>query len=238
VVGCGPGRGRVGRGAGAGGGRRLLADELPAFQVAGALISSGPATSQKVVALTFDDGPDGRYVDEILADLGAHDAKATFFVIGEVARKEPAALRQLAAAGQQLGNHSYTHVRLVGVAVGRVAGEVERTDAVIRAAGFREEIFFRPPYCKKLVSEPYYLATHDRVSVTWDLEPDSMDGLAGDPQAMTDYVADNVHPGVIILLHPWGAGRDASRQALPMILQALAAKGYAFVSVSELLAER
>ncbi len=206
-------------------------------QVAGMLVSHAD-TQRQAVALTFDDGPDARYVDEVLADLAAHDAKGTFFVIGRVAQRDPAALEALVAAGEEIGNHSFTHRRLVGVSVDAVASEVERTDALITAAGFTGEIFFRPPYCKKLVSEPYYLATHDRTSVTWDLEPDSMGSLAGDAQAMTDYVVANVRPGAIILLHPWGEGRAASRRALPLILEALAAKGYGFVTVSELLASR
>ena len=205
------------------------------FQVAGRLVSHGE-TADRVVALTFDDGPSSAYVDEVLADLERYDAKGTFFVIGETARKDPAALRKLLAAGEQIGNHSYTHRRLVGVSVDAVAAEVERADEVIRAAGYRGEILFRPPYCKKLVSEPYYLATHDRTSVTWDLEPDSMGALAGDAGAMTDQVVGNVHPGSIILLHPWSREGEATRAALPLILQALAAKGYRFVTVSELLA--
>jgi peptidoglycan-N-acetylglucosamine deacetylase len=207
-------------------------------QVSGTLVSRGSAAPQKSVALTFDDGPAGAYVDEIIAVLDEYHAKGTFFVVGEVAQKQPAALRKLVAAGEQIGNHSYTHPRLVGVSVGRVADEVERADAVIRAAGYGGEIFFRPPYCKKLVSEPYYLATHHRTSVTWDLEPDSIGSLADDPQAMATYVADNVRPGSIVLLHPWGEYGDASRRALPLILEALAAKGYSFTTVSGLLASR
>jgi len=207
------------------------------FQVAGQLVPS-VGTSDRVVALTFDDGPSSAYVDGILADLAQYVAEGTFFVVGAAAQEDPAALRKLVAAGHEIGNHSYRHRRLVGVSVDTVASEVERTDEVIRAAGFRGEIFFRPPYCKKLVAAPYYLATHDRTSVTWDLEPDSMGSLAGDAEAMTDHVLAQVRPGSIILLHPWGDEGDATRAALPLILQALAAKGYAFVTVSELLARQ
>lgn len=205
------------------------------YQVAGELVSSAPATADKVVALTFDDGPSTRYVDDVLAHLDRYDAKGTFFVIGVVAGEQPQALRRLVAAGHEIGNHTYTHPRLVGVSVERVGAEVERTDAVIRAAGFQGPILFRPPYCKKLLSAPYYLWRHGRTSVTWDLEPDSMESLAGDPKDMTRYVTANVRPGSIILLHPWSKDGAASRRALPLILKALAAKGYRFVTVSELL---
>jgi peptidoglycan/xylan/chitin deacetylase (PgdA/CDA1 family) len=144
-------------------------------------------------------------------------------------------LRRLVSAGHEIGNHTYTHPRLVGVSVERVAAEVERADAVIRAAGCEGSILFRPPYCKKLLSAPYYLWRHGRTTVTWDLEPDSMGSIAGDPRAMTRYVTANVRPGSIILLHPWSKQGDASRRALPLILKALAAQGYRFVTVSELL---
>jgi peptidoglycan/xylan/chitin deacetylase (PgdA/CDA1 family) len=207
------------------------------FQVAGALVSSVPA-SQRSVALTFDDGPNARYVDEVLADLARYDARGTFFVVGAAAQEDPAALRKLVAAGEEIGNHSFTHARLVGVAVGRVADEVERTDAVIRAAGYGGPIFFRPPYCKKLVSAPYYLWRQGRTTVTWDFEPDSTASPAGDPRAMARSVAANARPGSIILLHPWGEAGGASRRALPLILEALAARGYSFVTISELLAAR
>ena len=207
------------------------------LQVAGAVMSSGPV-SQRAVALTFDDGPSAVYVDEVLADLERYDARGTFFVVGAAAQKDPGALRKLVAAGEEIGNHSFTHARLVGVSVERVADEVERTDAVVRAAGYGGPILFRPPYCKKLLSAPYYLWRHGRTTVTWNLEPDSTASLAESPQAMARYVAAKARPGSIILLHPWGRATGASRRALPLILQALAARGYSFVTVSELLAAR
>ena len=66
---------------------------------------------KRVVALTFDDGPDEAYVDEVLGVLARYGARGTFFVIGSVARDDPASLRRLVAAGQEVGNHSYTHRR-------------------------------------------------------------------------------------------------------------------------------
>ncbi len=205
------------------------------FQVAGRIVAR-VQTDQRVVALTFDDGPSSAYVTQVLEALGRHRAPGTFFVVGSTARADPAALRALVAAGQEIGNHSYTHRRLIAVSVDTVAAEVRRTDEVIRAGGFAGPILYRPPYCKKLVSAPYYLWRHGRTTVTWDLEPDSIAAIAEDPRAMTDYVTANVRPGSIILLHVWPASRDASRRALPMILAALARRGYRFVTVSRLLA--
>ena len=130
-------------------------------------------TADKLVALTFDDGPAAEYVDGVLADLDKYDARGTFFVIGAAAKDNRQALRKLVAAGEEIGNHSYTHPRLVFVSTGVVAREIESTDRVIRSAGYRGPILFRPPYSKRLVSAPYYLWRHDRTTVMWDLAPDS-----------------------------------------------------------------
>jgi peptidoglycan/xylan/chitin deacetylase (PgdA/CDA1 family) len=193
------------------------------------------ATTHKVVALTFDDGPEDMYVRELLAELRQYDAHATFYVIGADARAHPAAMTALVAAGEELGNHSFDHRRLVFVSTSTVRNEIGTTDAVIRASGYTGPITVRPPYAKKLLSYPFEMASGGRTTVMWDLEPDSL-AIGDDAEAMTQYVVDNVRPGSIIELHFWAAGNDATRRALPMIMAALSEQGYSFPTVSELLA--
>ena len=195
-------------------------------------------TTRKVVALTFDDGPSSQYVNQVLAELDRYGVRATFFVIGAEAKTDPPALRALIVGRQEIGNHSYGHQRLVFVSTKTVAAEVEAADQVIRAAGYTGPIAFRPPYGKKLLSAPYYLWRHGRTTVMWDVAPDSIAGIAGDPRALTRYVLDNVRPGSIIELHPWSSGAAATRDALPGIIAGLRAGGYQLVTVSELLALR
>jgi peptidoglycan-N-acetylglucosamine deacetylase len=195
-------------------------------------------TTRKVVALTFDDGPDDVYASLIVNDLRQYGAKGTFYVIGVDAAEHPAALRTLVAAGEEIGNHSYDHRRLVFVSTTTVRHEVDAADAVIRTAGYTGPITFRPPYAKKLLSYPFEMASAGRITVMWDLEPDSKADISSGPQAMTQYVVDGVQPGSIIELHPWGAGNEATRKALPLIMSALRQGGYQFVTVSELLALR
>lgn len=195
-------------------------------------------TTHKVVALTFDDGPDDAHVGEIVDDLQQAGAKGTFYVIGAEAAAHPAALRALVAAGEEIGNHSYNHRRLVFVSTTTVRHEVDATDEVIRAAGYTGPITFRPPYAKKLLSYPFEMASAGRTTVMWDLEPDSVSAIRNDPEAMTQYVADNVRPGSIIELHPWYPGSAATRKALPLIEEELRQDGYTFVTVSQLLALR
>ena len=195
-------------------------------------------TARKVVALTFDDGPSYLYSSELIADLRRYDARATFYVVGATAAAQRDALRSLIASGQEIGNHSYTHRRLVFVSTNTASEEVTSADAVIRAAGFTGPITVRPPYAKKLLSLPWELWRDDRVTVMWDLEPDSLASTRDDPAAMTRYVMDNVRPGSIILMHPWASENAATRRALPAILAGLRDRGYEVVTASDLLALR
>ena len=81
--------------------------------------------------------------------------------------------RKIVAAGHEVGNHSYSHVRMLLVTPSFVQQEIEKTDRLIRAAGYDREINFRPPYGKKLFALPWYLSKTGRKTITWDVEPDS-----------------------------------------------------------------
>lgn len=193
-------------------------------------------TDQKLVALTFDDGPTAR-TDEVLATLDQLDAKATFYVTGQELERAPQLGRKIVAGGHELGNHSYSHQRMWFADPGFVRDEIERTDTLIRATGYRGEITFRPPYGKKLLVLPYYLDRHDRKTITWDIEPDSDPTIAAASDRVVAHVTARARPGSIILLHAMYE-RPASRDAVRGIVEALRRDGYRFVTVSELLAVR
>jgi peptidoglycan/xylan/chitin deacetylase (PgdA/CDA1 family) len=193
-------------------------------------------TAQKVVALTFDDGPTPEATEQILAALEQEHVHATFFVTGAELERNMAAGMKIVAAGHELGNHSYSHQRMVFVTPSFVEREVERTDELIRAAGYRGEIYFRPPYGKKLFALPYYLAKTGRQSVTWDVEPDSQPEMAADADRIAERALARTRPGSIILLHVMYTGRGASLKAVPKIIEGLRAQGYSFKTVAELLA--
>lgn len=207
------------------------------FQLFGELIQRVD-TKEKVIALTFDDGPSKRFIDEVLAILAAERVTATFFVTGKETKQNLPQARQLLAAGHQLGNHSYSHPRMLLMSPTAVAREIEQTDAAIRSAGYKGDILFRPPYGKKLLVLPWYLAKHNRTTIMWDLEPETDPKLADDAEAMAAYVINNAKPGSIVLLHVMYQSRQASREALPLIIEGLKQKGYRFVTVNELLALR
>jgi peptidoglycan-N-acetylglucosamine deacetylase len=201
-------------------------------QLFGELVTSVP-TRAALVALTFDDGPAAPYTDSILDLLGKHHVRATFFVIGSSLARQPELARRIVAEGHELGNHSFSHRPLVLSSLRTIRREVETTDSLIRAAGAAGPIHFRPPYGKRLVGLPWYLARTGRTTVLWTLEPDSWYRSA---QHMTHHVLENVRPGSIILLHVELASRRAEREALVPILTALRERGYEFVTVSELIA--
>ena len=193
-------------------------------------------TSQKVVALTFDDGPTPDATRQILSILERENVRATFFVIGAELEKNMAEGKSIVAAGHELGNHTYSHERMVLVTPSFVAREVERTDELIREAGYRGEIFFRPPYGKKLFALPYYLSSTNRKSVTWDVEPDSYPEVAADSEKIVEHVLSKTRPGSIIILHVMYPNRAESLKAVTKIIEGLKAQGYSFKTVSELLA--
>jgi peptidoglycan/xylan/chitin deacetylase (PgdA/CDA1 family) len=205
------------------------------FQFFGTLVDRVD-TTEKIVALTFDDGPDPAGTHAILDTLKSRQVPATFFLIGRDMAAHPDLARDIAAAGHELGNHSFSHDRMIGVTPSWVADEVEATDALIRAAGYHGEILFRPPNGKKLFALPHYLAEHHRTTITWDVAPDS----DGTPDAATveSAVLGQVRPGSIVLLHAMYGSRGQTRQAIGPVLDGLKQRGYRFVTVSQLLAAR
>ena len=170
----------------------------------------------------------------ILRELRDAGARIRLLPDGAEAAAHPLALRSLIVSGQEIGNHSSRHGRLIFVSTATVRRELEAADAVIREAGFAGRITFRPPQARKLLSLPWVLWRDRRTTVMWDLAPDSP-SPAGDAAAMARDVADRVRPGSIIQLRPWHPGNVATREALPLILSELRARGYGFVTVSELL---
>lgn len=204
------------------------------FQFFGELIPR-VNTSQKVVALTFDDGPTVNGTDQILAILAEENIKATFFVTGAELESNLDQGKKIVAAGHELGNHSYSHVRMMLVTPSFVKQEIENTDKLIRDAGYTGEILFRPPYAKKLLALPYYLSKTGRKTITWDVEPESYPEIDAEADKIVEHVLSKTRPGSIIILHVMYPNRRESVKAVKKIIEGLKAQGYSFKTVSELL---
>ncbi len=215
----------------------LYVSRSRSFQVFGQMVTA-MRTKEKLVALTFDDGPTLKYTPQILEMLQREDVKATFFLIGGDLEHEPEAGRMIAARGHEIGNHSFSHERMVFKSEPWIARDIERTDALIRQSGYQGPILFRSPYGKKFVSLPFYLWKHDRQNVFWDVQPDSDTSVAPASEAIVKDVLEKTKPGSIVLLHLMYSSRESSRRALPLIIRELKRRGYSFVTVSELLKRR
>lgn len=194
-------------------------------------LTSHVETNNKVVALTFDDGPT-KNSDAILSLLDEYQVKATFFLIGKDIEDQPEEARKIAEAGHQIGNHTYSHKRMILKSPFFIKHEIEKTDDLIADIGYTKSIVVRPPYGKKLIGLPYYLNKHQRETITWNLEPDTFFTQADEK---VRYVKENIQPGSIILMHPMYDATDNELQAIKEILQTLKDEGYTFVTIDELL---
>ena len=204
------------------------------FQLFGDLVARVD-TGERVVALTFDDGPTAGPTEALLATLARHGVTATFFLVGGSIEEHPDQARAIAAAGHQIGNHTYSHQRMVFKSPSFIRSEVERTEAAIASIGYRGETTFRPPFGKKLVYLPYYLGNRGIPTIMWDVEPDSDQASS---EEIVRRTVDQVRPGSIILLHVMVPSRASSLGAVEPIVVELTRRGYRFVTVSQLLAMR
>jgi len=205
------------------------------YQVFGELIPR-VETQERVVALTFDDGPTPGYTEQLLKTLDRYQVKASFYLVGEEIERNAAEARRIVEAGHEVGNHTYSHPRMVLKPFHFYRDQIEKTDSLIRAAGFAGPIFFRAPGCKKLFGLPYYLRETQRKHIIFDVEPDSYPSVATSSEKIVDFVIQRTRPGSIILLHAMYPSRKSSLDAVPGIIEGLSSRGYRFKTVSQLLA--
>lgn len=204
---------------------------LRSWQTFGSLVSQ-INTQEKIIALTFDDGPTNN-TNKILEMLQKDKIKATFFVTGQGLIENPNLGREITAGGHELGNHSFSHQRMIFKSPSFIKSEIQKTDDLIKQTGFHEKIYFRPPFGKKLFILPWLLMKMNKTTIMWNLEPDSFKDIAQDPNKISSYVTQNIKPGSIILLHPMY--NQADLEAIPMITKPLLEQGYKFVTINELL---
>ena len=188
-------------------------------------------TPDKIVALTFDDGPHPVYTARVLDVLDRYQIRATFFMMGRNVERYPAVARQVLDRGHEIGNHSYSHPKLIFMSPQHVREEIERTDQLLRNIGVPGEIYFRPPHASKFLVLPYVLTQMHKLSVLGDVDPEEWKERPA--AVMTASILKQVKPGSIIGLHD-PAGAETLR-TLEDSVQALMARGYRFETVSQLL---
>ena len=179
------------------------------------------------VALTFDDGPHPGTTDRLLDGLGERGARATFFLVGEEIAGREDLVRRMAAEGHQVGNHTWSHVRLSGRTAEETLEEVERTEAALEEILGPGSYWLRPPY--GLVDQQAEAAV-DVPMVKWSVDP--RDWESRNTGQVVRAILSAVEPNSIILLHDL---YPTSVEAALQVVDALQAEGYVFVTVEELL---
>lgn len=188
---------------------------------------------EKIVALTFDDGPHRKYTPEILDILAKYDARATFFIVGENAEKNPEVVLRMYEEGHELANHTYTHP--LRPSIPNLLNEIRQTNEVIYAiCGFYPTLFrpveghYTDASVNAVVKEGYKI-------VMWSWHLDTLDWKSPGVNKIFDIVMKGAKPGNVVLFHDGGGNREQTVKAMEKILPELEKQGYKFVTISELL---
>jgi peptidoglycan/xylan/chitin deacetylase (PgdA/CDA1 family) len=197
-------------------------------------------TDQRIVALTYDDGPNPPYTERLLDVLAKHNVKATFFMIGNRIEKYPETVRRVIAEGHEVGNHTYSHPLLGFLPPRYVQRQIERTDALLRQFGIDGKAVFRAPVLTRFLPVAYVLAKQDRIHISCNVW--SWDWTTQNPDKITKTVVkktlSSTGAGSIIVLHDGKAenqkaNRSGTIEATDRIITALKQDGYQFVRLSD-----
>lgn len=187
-------------------------------------------TQERVVALTFDDGPTRAVTPRILGTLAGYGVPATFFVLGSRVPGNEAVLRGIAEGGHTLGLHGQTHAPLVLPPWGAVERTLAEARASVERACPKASIrWLRAPHGFKSLALPWLARRAGLELCAWSVN--SRDYQLSDPQQIAHNVLRHLHPGAIVLLHD-GEGCAATADALPLILDGLARQGYRCIALS------
>jgi peptidoglycan-N-acetylglucosamine deacetylase len=205
---------------------------LPTTPPAGVRTSyNSVKTSQKVLAMTFDDGPHPSLTPKLLDLLKERNIKCTFFLIGKQVKMYPDLVRRIVAEGHEIGNHTWTHCSLTSRSDAQIRSELKQSeDAVFEVAQVRPKLV-RPPYgainnrIKDMMFTEFGYST-----IMWSVDP--QDWRRPGVSVVTSRLVTGAHPGAIMLAHDI---HPPTIQAMPAMFDQLIAKGYQFVTVSQLL---
>src|SRR6267142_1947328 len=184
------------------------------------------------IAMTFDDGPSAKLTPKLLDLLAAHHIKATFFLIGQNVAENPEIAAREVREGHEVANHSWSHPNLAKMSDDGVRGQLHKTDEAIRSAAGRSPTLLRPPYGSITPRQKKWI--HQEFGykiVLWDVDP--LDWRRPGPNVVCNRIVKNTRAGSIVLAHDIHPG---TIEAMPSVLSQLEAKGFKFVTVSELIA--
>lgn len=199
-----------------------------------AAVCSRGDTEDKVLALTFDDGPDPQYTVPLLRTLAAEDVRATFFVVGERAVRHRDLLRRELAGRHELGNHTWAHTDLAMLSRAEAREELARTSQVIADVSGRGPAVLRPPWGRISGTAMHIAAEQSLDVLVWDMR---LEERELDAAGNVAHVMASLDPGSVLLAHDAGPGpHSVGVAALPGIIRGAKRRGYRFVTASEMLA--
>ena len=196
--------------------------------------------AEKVVALTFDDGPSPVWTPKILDELRKANIKATFFMLGEHVAKYPEIARRVAQEGHEIGNHTYDHHVLLYYTLEELEKEIKDTERIIQKATGKTTRYFRPPKAWLTAQEKKKIEKLGYKVILWSLN--SKDWVTFDDKYIVKYLSGHVHLGDIILFHDSGGvfsaeggDRHETVKTIPRLVDKLHRMGYKLLTISELL---
>jgi peptidoglycan/xylan/chitin deacetylase (PgdA/CDA1 family) len=190
-------------------------------------LNETPEEGQKLVALTFDDGP-GTHTQEVLDALAAAHVPGTFFVLGSSAAAHPELIEQMRAAGHEVENHTWSHPWLTQVSAETFASQISRTNAVIGGSQF-----LRPPYGDTNATVRARAAAMGLRLAFWTV--DTRDWEVQEVDAIMSHVRAETAPGAIILMHDGGVDRLQTVAAIPVVVDWLFEQGYSLTTLDQIL---
>jgi len=187
-------------------------------------------TKEKVVALTFDDGPTEEYSGKILNIMDFFGYKGTFFYLGSKVQKYPATAKRTLSMKHEIGNHSYNHEDFSQLKSSQIKKDIGLSQSVFKEVLGIYPSLIRPPYGSYKKSQLKNMKPYFKHLVKWNIDPRDWDA-SKDKTSIKEHILDEVRPGAIILLHE----NSKTLSMLPFLILELEKKGYTFVTVSELI---
>ncbi len=207
---------------------------VPPEQFQGTTVFEGKIKdSEKVIALTVDDGPWPETTEQMLDIFKQNDVKATFFWIGKSLESSPDIARRVVAEGHAIGNHTWHHW-YDQMDAATAADEIDRTAKLIYETTGVKTTFFRPPGGVLNNGLAKYAKEQNYAVVMWSVTSADTDPRA-QPSAFVNNVLKGAKPGAIVLMHDGGGDRSRTVKALPEMIAGLKQQGYRFVTIPELL---
>lgn len=192
-------------------------------------------TDKKIIALTFDDGPDDKFTPQILNVLRKHNVKATFFLLGTRVHKHPNIAKQILDDGHTIGNHTYWHPELTKKHIDSMVLEIEQNEKELEKILQIKTNLFRAPYGALTEEHIQKLSELGYRVVGWSIDTEDWRNLPA--SEIKRKILIQLHPGAIVLMHSaghWTQDLSGTVEALDEIIPLLKKEGYMFVTIPEM----